>query len=407
MGQFPGRISYAQALDIVHAVAEKCRLEVERVSLAQADGRILAQDLLAPIPLPSFENSAMDGFAVRHADLSARGTSLQLVGEQFAGTPWHGTVHGGQCLRITTGAPIPAGTDTVVAKEAVTEHDGVVQIAEVPALGAFVRSSGADVQQGEVVATDGQLLTPARLGLAAALGISQLAVYRRPTIAVLTSGDELIEPGMPLAAGQIYDSNRHLLLAQLRGLGYAPTAWPILADDPAQIRTTLQDAAAAFDLVIACGGVSAGEKDHLPALLAELGQIHFWKVRMRPGMPVIMAQIGRCAVLGLPGNPVSVLATLTALGLPLLAGMQGRREPSQQWHAVLAADWHKQHERLEFLRGRMRCDEQGRLCVQPHIADASHLLRGAADSNVLIVLPEGVRRFAAGEVVPVIPYSLS
>ncbi|KFA34742.1 molybdopterin biosynthesis protein, partial [Xanthomonas vasicola pv. musacearum NCPPB 4384] len=157
---------------------------------------------------------------------------------------------------------------------------------------------------------------------------------------------------------------------------------------------------------ITCGGVSAGEKDYLPRLIGELGRIHFWRVRMRPGMPAVLGQIGRCLILGLPGNPVSVLATLIAYGVPLLDGLQGRSEQRPVWHAALASPWEKRHERLEFLRGRLECSESGQLVALPHRADASHLLRGAADSNALIVLPEQARRFEAGEIVRVIPYAL-
>lgn len=403
---YPSRISYAQALTIVHSVGSSCRLAPETAILSAADGRVIAQDLIAPIALPAFDNSAMDGYAVRHADLTSGATPLHLLGEQFAGQYWNGSLQPGQCLRVTTGAPLPTGADTVIAKEMATEQIGKVCINELPAPGAFVRLAGADVEAGDNVISAGQVLTSPRIGLAAALGFSQLPVYPRPTIAVLTSGDELIEPGMPLTAGKIYDSNRSLLLSQLRAWGYTPTAWPILPDDPARIRATLSDVSEAFDLVIACGGVSVGEKDHLPALLAELGQIHFWKVRIRPGMPVILGQIGHSLVLGLPGNPVSVLATLTAIGLPLLDAMQGRSQTRPVWKAVLEADWDKRHERFEFLRGLLHCDQTGQLRVQPNPADASHLLRGAADSNALIMLSEGARRFSAGEVLPVIPYSM-
>ncbi|MEE7548382.1 molybdopterin molybdotransferase MoeA, partial [Xanthomonas sp. Kuri4-1] len=287
------------------------------------------------------------------------------------------------------------------------EADGQVRFATAPASGTFVRRAGSDVEAGQTVVRAGQVMTPARIGLTAALGVSQVAVAARPTVAVLTTGDELVEPGLPLGPGQVYNGNRDMLLAQLRAMGYTPTAWPTLPDDPARIRTVLEDAAAAFDVVITCGGVSAGEKDHLPGLIRELGDIHFWKVRMRPGMPVILGQIGRCLVLGLPGNPVSVLATLIAFGQPLLDGLQGRVEPRTAWTAVLGEAWHKRHERLEFLRGRLACGDDGRLTVVPNPADASHLLRGAADSNALIVLPEGSRRFEAGEVLAVVPYAMA
>ncbi|PPU76152.1 MULTISPECIES: molybdopterin molybdotransferase MoeA [Xanthomonas] len=406
MNEYPSRIAYAQALQILHAVAGAHRPPDETIPNARADGRISAGDLIAPLALPPFANSAMDGFALRHADLVDAQTRLQLVGEQFAGQRWDGTLGPGQCLRITTGAPLPAGADTVVPKEDTEERDGIVVILAAPGAGASVRLAGSDVRAGDLVIQAGQVLTPARIGLAAALGVSRLAVAPRPTIAVLATGDELVEPGIPLGPGQIYNSNRDMLMAQLRALGYAPTAWPTLPDDPQRIRSMLEDAAAAFDVVITCGGVSAGEKDYLPRLIGELGRIHFWRVRMRPGMPAVLGQIGRCLVLGLPGNPVSVLATLIAYGVPLLDGLQGRSEPRALWHAALASPWEKRHERREFLRGRLECGADGRLSALPHRGDASHLLRGAADSNALIVLPEQARRFEAGEIVRVIPYAL-
>ncbi|KAB7771821.1 molybdopterin molybdotransferase MoeA [Xanthomonas maliensis] len=406
MSDYPSRIPYAHALEILHAVAASARLPDETIATARADGRINAADLLAPMALPPFANSAMDGFAVRHADVQQLHARLELIGEQFAGQRWDGTVHPGQCLRVTTGAPLPDGADTVVPKEEADLDGTHVRIRTTPSRGAAVRAAGGDVRAGELVIQAGQVLTPARIGLAAALGISRLTVAPRPTIAVLATGDELIEPGMPLGPGQIYNSNRDMLMAQLRALGYAPTAWPTLPDDPQRIAGMLQDVAAGFDVVITCGGVSAGEKDHLPRLIEQLGRIHFWRVRMRPGMPAVLGQIGRCVVLGLPGNPVSVLATLIAYGVPLLDAMQGRSEPRPVWHAALATPWDKRHERLEFLRGRLLSGEDGRLLALPHAGDASHLLRGAADSSALIVLPEPARRYQAGEVVRVIPYAL-
>lgn len=260
MTDYPSRIPYAQALQILRSVAASNRSPDENIATSRADGRISAGDLIAPLALPPFANSAMDGFALRHADVAGGDASLQLVGEQFAGERWAGTLGAGQCLRITTGAPLPDGADTVIPKEDADERDGMMQFKTAPAPGAAVRLAGSDVRAGDLVIQAGQVLTPARIGLAAALGVSRLAVAPRPTIAVLATGDELIEPGMPLGPGQIYNSNRDMLMAQLRALGYAPTAWPTLPDDPLRIRTMLEDAAAAFDVVITCGGVSAGER---------------------------------------------------------------------------------------------------------------------------------------------------
>lgn len=403
MTEYPTRVDFAAAAGIVRDVAANRMLKAERVPVTRAGGRILAEDIVSPIALPPFDNSRMDGFAFAHASLSVGGTpSLRLAGEQFAGRLTERHIGVGECVRITTGAPLPPGTDTVAIKEDCVEDAGIVRVPAGLSPGADVRRAGEDVPVGVRVLQEGQVLTPARVSLAAALGTASLAVTQRPTVAVFTTGDELVEPGLPLAPGQIYNSNRELLMALLRADGLEPTAWPSLPDDPERMATLLTDAASAFDVVITCGGVSAGEKDHLPGLLATHGRIHVWKVRMKPGMPVLFGEMDRALFLGLPGNPVSVLATFLTLGRELLDGLQRRREPRPRWTAVLGAPWRKTHERLEFLRGRLTAMADGRLQVMPNAADASHQLRAAADSDALIVLPEGARVFEAGDVVDVI-----
>lgn len=402
--EFPTRISLGQALDIVREVAAAARSAPEHVATSRADGRVLAADVIAPIALPGFDNSAMDGFALRHADLSADAvTVLVLAGEQFAGRDQGLVLQPGECARITTGAPLPQGADTVLIKENAVLADGAVTVQPGLACGANVRRRAEDVEVGDLVLRAGQVLMPARIGLAASLGIDRLAVATRPTVAVFASGDELVEPGMPLQPGQVYNSNRDQLMAQLRALGMEPVAWPTLPDDPARIAAMLDDAVESFDVVLTCGGVSAGEKDYLPHWLRARGRIHFWKVRMRPGMPVLFGQAGRALVLGLPGNPVSVLATFTVLGRELLDVLQGRGEPRPRWRARLATPWNKRHERLELLRGQLGQGEDAVLQVHPNPADGSHRLHAAAVSDALIVLGEGARAYAAGELVEVLP----
>ncbi len=402
----PTRIGFDEALAIIARVAAAARLEVESVPLTRARDRILAEDLVATLALPSFDNSAMDGFAFRHADAAqAAGEGLHLVGEQFAGPDAGLAVAAGQCVRITTGAPLPAGADTVLIKENADVVDGRVRARGVPAAGTHVRRAGEDVRVGDTVLHAGERLTPARLGLAASLGRHDLPAFRRPTVAVFTTGDELRPPGQPLAPGEIHDSNRVLLQSLLAAEGGEPVAWPVLPDDPARMLGSLRDAAFGFDVVITCGGVSAGEKDHLPALLRQHGETHFWKVRMKPGMPVLFGRLDGALLLGLPGNPVSVLATFLTLGRALLDGLQGRAEPRRRWRARLAAPFAKKHERLEFLRGRLAVDGAGQLVATPDPADGSHRLRAAAGADALLVLPEGARDFAAGDLVDVLPLS--
>lgn len=401
---FPMRIGFEEAEAILRRVAGGRRLPVERVALARAHGRVLAGDIDAPMALPAFDNIAMDGFALRHADAPGAGTALRLVGEQYAGPALALAVGEGECVRITTGAPLPRGADTVVMKEDARLEGERVLLSVAPRPGQHVRRAGEDVRPGDDVLAAGCVLTPARIALAASLGLADVPVSIRPTVAVFATGDELVEPGLPLLPGQVYNSNRELLLGLLRAEGLEPTAWPTLPDDPARIASMLRDAAGSFDVVLTCGAVSAGEKDHIPALLQAEGTVHFWKVRMRPGMPLLFGTLGQAALLGLPGNPVSVLATWLTLGRVLTDALQGRADPRLRLRARLSAPWEKRHDRLEFLRGRLQPGKDGVLWASPNPADGSHRMRGAADSDALLVLPEGARKFAEGEPVDVLLY---
>jgi molybdopterin molybdotransferase len=402
MPGFPQRISFAQAQDIVAEVAARHRLAVERRPLTRALGAVLAEDLVAALPLPNFDNSAMDGFALRAADGEG---ARRLVGEQFAGIGQDLAIGPGECVRITTGAILPAGADAIVMKENATVDGDRVVPTQAPRAGQHVRYRGEDVAIGDRVLAAGQRLGPSQLSLAAALGAHDLAVHRRPTVAVFTTGDELRAPGQPLAPGEIHDSNRPLLQSLLLAEGLEPVAWPVLPDDPARMAAALGDAAFSFDVVITCGGVSAGEKDHLPALLQREGAVHFWKVAMRPGMPLLFGRWGQAQFLGLPGNPVSVLATFLTLGRQLLDGLEGMTAPRATVRARLASDLRKTHPRREFLRGRLHCDDAGVLRVAPNPADGSHRLQAAAASNALIVLPEGEGTWPADAVLEVLPYA--
>lgn len=401
---FPCRISFAEARAILREVGAGRRLPTEHLPLARALGRVLAEPLVADAPLPGFDNSAMDGFALRHADLVVAGDAgLRLAGEQFAGVATVPALAAGECVRITTGAPLPAGADTVLIKENADLRDGRVSARVSPGEGANVRRAGEDVRAGDRVLEAGLRLQPAQLGLAASLGQPTLATRRRPLVALFTTGDELVPPGQPLAPGQIHDSNRPLLQTLLQAEGLSPVAWPALPDDPGRMLAALRDNAFSFDLLLTCGGVSAGEKDHLPELLRAHGEIYFWKVMMKPGMPVLFGRLDDALVLGLPGNPVSVLATFLTLGRDLLDALEGASSPRRRWRARLAAPFAKRGERLEFLRGSLGVDEAGGLHATPDPADGSHRLRGAALADALLVLPEGARDFAAGDVVEVIP----
>ena len=405
MGGFPTRIGYEEALAIVQRVSKARALDSDRLAIKRADSRILMQEVVAGMDLPPFDNSRMDGFALRHADLAADDqTPLRIVGDQFAGVALGIRLNPGECARITTGAPMPQGADTVVIKENVVVEDGVVSIPAGVRLGAHVGRAGEDVGTGELVLHRGSVLSPARASLLAALGVAEVEVARRPTVAVFTTGDELVEPGLPLLPGQIYNSNRELMMGLLRAEGLEPVAWPTLPDDPARMEVMLRDAASAFDVVLTCGGVSAGEKDLVPGFLQSQGEVHFWKVRMKPGMPVIFGGLDKALFVGLPGNPVAVLATFLALVRPLLDGLQGRAEARPRRFARLSTAWEKSHERFEFLRGSLQYQPDGVVQVSPNPADASHRLRAASESDALILMDEGARAYARGDVVEVLAY---
>lgn len=402
---FPASIHFDEAQAIVERVAASHRLPVERLALSRTHGRVLARDVTAPIALQPFDNSAMDGYALRVDDLPANGdTALRLVGEQFAGPARALAVNRGECVRITTGAPLPEGADAIAIKEIVRVEGDHVRVPAGIARGANIRRAGEDVQAGDRVLQAGVALTPSQVALASSLGIAQLEVAQRPTVAVFTTGDELVEPGLPLQLGEIYNSNRELLMGLLRADGLEPTAWPTLPDDPQRMASMLRDAAASFDVVITCGAVSAGEKDHIPALLQSHGQVHFWKVNIKPGMPLLFGQLDRAHFLGLPGNPVSVLATWLTLGRSLIDGLQGRAQPRLQVLARLRAAIDKPHPRREFIRGRLHYGDDGVLHVTPNPATGSHRLNVAAQSDALIVVKEGPQRLDVNDVVTVIPY---
>lgn len=404
MTEFPTGVSFHEASRLLQDAAAAHRLPVEALPLARCHGRVLAEDIAAPIALQPFDNSAMDGYACRHRDLREDGSvELVLVGEQFAGAARGLRVGEGECVRITTGAPMPEGADTVVIREQVAVAGTRVTMPAGVRPGANVRKAGEDARPGDPVLRAGRMLKAVQVSLAASLGIERLPVSARPTVAVFTTGDELVEPGVPLRHGEIYNSNRELLMGLLRADGLEPTAWPTLPDDPARITSMLRDAASSFDLVITCGAVSAGEKDHIPAILQAHGAVHFWKVRMKPGMPLLAGRLDRAQFLGLPGNPVSVLATYLALGRLLVDGLQGRA-PRAPRFARLRTPVDKTHPRREFVRGTLACDAQGVQWIDPNPATGSHRLRAAADSDALLVLGEGPQALAIGDVVEVLTY---
>lgn len=397
-----GPIGFAEALSIVEREAAARLRPIERRPLLDCLGRALAQPLAAPIALPGFANSAMDGFAVRHTDLAADGTTrLRIQDEQFAGRDRQLHLRPRQAIRITTGAPMPAGADTVVIKEHTRIEGEQVLIESAPSAGANLRHAGEDIAVGEIALAAATRLGPAQVSLAAALGVDALPVHARPRVTVFSTGDELLQPGAALVPGCIYDSNHTLLQALLASCGVIAESGGALPDDADVVRARLRAAATTNDLLITCGGVSAGERDLLPAIIAELGEVFFWKVRIKPGMPVLFGRIGDCLIFALPGNPVAVLATFQTLTVPALDLLQGALAERRRVYARLRAPLRKTHARTEFMRARVECDETGVLWAEVDPATGSHMLARAARANALLAIDEGPQALDAGHPLPV------
>lgn len=404
---YPIRIGLEPALQIVGNRAAQQRMSAETIALADAHNRVLARDIHAPHDLPAFANAAMDGFVLRGADLPVKGErGFALIGDVYAGAASAPRVEAGQCARITTGAPIPPGADTVVIKENVrVENDRAhIKAGEKPR--ANVRPAGEDYAAGALALPAGTRLRAPQLAVLAGFGLARVPVRRRPRAAVIVTGDELVLAGQPLRFGQIHDSNSAMLAALLHEAGVEVVSQARVRDEPDALRAALLDASVQADLIVSSGGVSAGEADHLPALLAELGDIHFHKVRIKPGMPVLFGSLGASLHFGLPGNPVSSAVTFLVFVRFALHAMLGETSVPGIRCARLAGPVSKQYARAELLRCALHCDDQGVLWATPHLQQGSGMLRGLVESDALALLPEDARILERGAVVTLWSYGL-
>lgn len=387
-----------EALERLLALAEKAPIaETEHVALAEAEGRVLAHELVAGLDLPPWPNSAMDGYALCLADW--QGEPLRVTQRIFAGHAPQ-PLEPGTCARIFTGAPLPEGADCVEMQEN-TEvlEDGRIRFLEPLALSQNVRPKGQETRVGEQVMSSGTRLGPIQLGLAATLGFGTLQVRRRPRVAVLSTGDELVEPGLPLGPGQIYNSNRRLLVSWLQRLGCEVVDAGILPDDLERTRQCLAGLGD-VDLILSTGGVSVGEADFLGLALREAGELALWKLAIKPGKPLTFGHYQGVPVIGLPGNPASTLVTFGLLARPYLLRRLGVHNVAPLRFSVPAGfDWPKAGTRREFLRARI---EDGRVRIYKN--QSSGVLRSAAWADGVVEVLEGSTP-RQGDPVAFIPFS--
>src|SRR6266436_8784459 len=331
----------------------------ERLPLAAAAGRILARDVIATMNLPPHANSAVDGYAVAHADLMPDcETVLPITGRAAAGHPLGRPVLRGEAIRIFTGAPMPHGADTVMMQEDCAVEDQQVRLRPGIKKGANCRHAGEDIARGETALSAGLRLRAPDLGLAAALGHQELPVFRPLRVALLSTGDEIREPGAPLPPGAIYDANRFMLAALLAGLGCAVTDFGIRPDREVALVDTLAAASVGHDLIVTSGGVSTGEEDHVKSAIERLGSLHFWRLAIKPGRPVALGQIDGVPLIGLPGNPVAVVVTFVVLARPLILKLAGAVASVPRLFRVRADFAHrKKAGRREYLRANLKRDE--------------------------------------------------
>ncbi len=377
----------------------------EQVGLLEADGRVLAVDVTAPVDLPPFDNSAVDGYAVRLAGLEAGGR-LPVLGRLAAGALAEPLVPG-SARRIFTGAVLPSGADTVFMQEDVRLDAGHVQVPPGLRPGANTRPRGEDVARGGAALRAGLRLRPQDLALAAALGVTTLPVRRPVRVALFSTGNELVEPGAPVGAAQRCDSNRVLLAAMARRAGAQVTDFGILPDRLDAISGALRQAAGGHDLVLTSGGVSAGEEDHVRAAVEAMGRLVLWRLGVKPGRPVAMGILGGVPFMGLPGNPAAAFVTFAQLARPLLAKLAGSRfQPPSLLPVPAAFAYRKKAGRREYVGARLLPGPDGVLSAHKHRVDGAGILTSLTETDGLVELADGVTQVSPGDVVAFLPYGL-
>ena len=379
----------------------------EAIALKQAVDRVLGQPLASPVAVPPERVSAMDGYAVNYADLPASAPfSLPLAGKSLAGHPFCGELQPGQAVRITTGAVVPPGTDTIIIQEVTRLNDQQLRVEQMPAKGQYVRAPGSDIAEGACLLAAHTRLTPAALGLAAAAGNSTLKVLRRPRVALFSTGDELIEPGQSPAYGQIYDSNSTTLHSLLNRCGCDVLDLGIIRDDENALDEAFRRAASA-DMIISTGGVSVGEADFVKDALQKHGDMQLWKIAIKPGKPLTFGKLHSGSLFfGLPGNPVSGVVTFALFVRPALNALQGEQtHDTISFRATSLDTLKKAAGRREFQRGVLHRNEDGHLQVSTTGVQESHILSSLHKANCFVVLAENTESVFPGDEVSVIPFA--
>lgn len=384
----------------------------ETIRLDCAANRVLAETVFSPINVPSFDNSAMDGYALNLQNLAQNSPlAFEIIGKAFAGQPFDGELQAGQAVRIMTGAAIPAGTDAVIMQEETSlDADGRLILTRLPKRFEHIRRTGEDIREGQPVLIKGSPLNSCNLPLLASLGVAEVQVFPKLKVAILSTGDELASVGEPLKAGQIYDSNRFCVRLMLEKLPCEILDFGILPDDPEQFEQAFRQAQQQADVLITSGGVSVGEADFTKDVLEKLGEIGFWKIAMKPGKPFAFGRLERTWFFGLPGNPVSALVTFYQLVQPALMRLTGFSAHqianfSPKLTAYSCENLKKTAGREDFQRGFYEADAEGKLCVRPVGKQGSHIFSAFSDSNCFIVLEQERGNVRAGEKVVIQPFN--
>lgn len=399
-------MSTAEAISRLRSAAEIV-VESEKVGLFHASGRVLAQDLVSGRDIPGFDNAAVDGYAIKYADLASGEKDRIAVSSYIqAGQTENRPLKPGTSARIFTGAKIPEGADTVVMQEDVRIDEGFVIFPDSVKAGINCRPRGEDVKQGQQLLPAGHKIRPQDIGMAAAIGYSEVEVYKPLKVGLFSTGDEILEPGEPLGQDSVYDVNRYMLNSLLTSMGCEVTDLGILKDDKTMVERALKDAAMTHQVLVTSGGASTGDADYIAEVMQQQGSISFWRLAIKPGRPLAFGTIGKTRFIGFPGNPVAVAVCFLRFAFPLLASLAGQIWPEPRYFEMTSAfDMKKKSDRREWVRARLIIDEEGRSRVDKHRKQGSGMLTSLVEGDGLVELADEVTEVRVGDRVRFMPFS--